>query len=72
RDVLRESGNFIQIFEDYPTPGRSSIVTPLDAALFDAWETYIYQQPEGVVCTELNQPTEVRLLEIGPVRAKIQ
>lgn len=71
REVLQDSGNIIQIFEDHPTSGRTSIIFPFDAVLFDAWEIYIYQQPKGVIYSELNDPIEVKLVEKGPVRARV-
>jgi alpha-mannosidase len=73
KEILQEGGNQIQIFEDHPTGGRTSISSPFgDAAIFDAWEIFAYQQPGGIVCTELTEPREVQLLESGPVRGRIQ
>jgi len=71
KEVLREYGNKIQIYEDYPQTGRSSVMFPMDAVVFDAWEIYIYQQPEGVKHVELKQPTEVRLVDKGPVKVSV-
>jgi len=71
RESLQDSGNRIQVFEDYPASGRSSIAYPVDAKIFDAWEVYIYQQPDGVKCVELKEPFEVRLVEKGPVRVRV-
>jgi len=71
KEILQESGNRIQIFEDYPVRGRSSIAYPLEAAIFDAWEIYIYQQPGGVKYVELHDPIEVKLVETGPVRTRV-
>jgi alpha-mannosidase len=71
REALQDSGNRIQVFEDYPASGRSSIAYPVDAKIFDAWEVYIYQQPDGVKCAELKEPFEVKLVEKGPVRVRV-
>ena len=71
KEVLQDDGNRIQIFEDYPVTGRTSIAFPIDAALFDAWEVYIYQQSGGVRYVELKDPVEVKLTEKGPVRAQV-
>jgi alpha-mannosidase len=43
----------------------------MDAAVFDAWEVFIYQQREGVKYVELKDPVEVKLVERGPVRARV-
>ena len=71
REALQDLGNRIQVFEDYPMSGRSSIAYPVDAKIFDAWEVYIYQQPDEVKCVELKDPVEVKLVERGPVRARV-
>lgn len=71
KEVLQDSGNRIQIYEDYPVSGRTSIIFPIDAAIFDAWEIYIYQQLGGVKYVELKDPVEVKLVEEGPVRARV-
>jgi len=71
KEVLRDYGNRIQIFEDYPVKGRVGIVSQWDAMVFDAWEVYIYQQPGGVKLVELTDPVEVELVEGGPVRARV-
>jgi alpha-mannosidase len=71
KEILRDNGNRIQIFEDLPVRGRVGIIFEGDAAVFDAWEVYIYQQPLGVKYVELNEPTEVKVIEKGPVRAKV-
>jgi alpha-mannosidase len=59
------------VFEDYPVSGRRCVMYPVDAALFDAWEVYIYQQTGGVKYVELKNPVEVKLVEKGPVRARV-
>jgi alpha-mannosidase len=71
KEVLQNSGNRIQVFEDYPVSGRRSIAYPVDAEIFDAWEVYIYQQPDGVKCVELKNPVEVKFAEQGPVRTRV-
>jgi len=71
KEIFQDCGNRIQIFEDYPVSGRKSIGFPIDAETLDAWEVYIYQQPGGVKYVELKDPVEVRLVEKGPVRARI-
>jgi alpha-mannosidase len=72
REALRGEANLIQIFDDTPVKGRTSVKYPIDASIFDAWEIFIYQQEGGTKCTELNHPLLVRLVESGPVRARIQ
>jgi alpha-mannosidase len=72
REILRGEGNLVQIFDDTPVSGRVSVEEPIDASIFDAWEIYINQQKGGPKCTELNRPLIVRLVENGPVRARIQ
>jgi alpha-mannosidase len=71
KEVLQDYGNRIQVFEDYPVSGRSSIAYPVDAKIFDAWEVYIYQQLDGVKFVELKDPVEVKLVEEGPVRTRV-
>jgi len=71
KEVLQDGGNRVQIYEDYPVSGRTSIIFPIDAAIFDAWELYIYQQPGGVRYVELKDPVEVKLAEKGPVRGRV-
>lgn len=71
KEILRDHGNLFQIFEDYPVKGRKCVNYPVDAEVFDAWEIYVYQQPRGVKCVELKDPVEVKLLEKGPVRARV-
>jgi len=71
KEIFQDQGNRIQIFEDYPVSGRSCIAYPVDAKIFDAWELYIYQQPEGVRYVELKDPVEVKLVERGPVRVRV-
>jgi alpha-mannosidase len=71
REVFQNGGNRIQVFEDYPARGRTCINSRIDAAVFDAWEIFIYQQSEGVKSVELNEPVEVKLVETGPVRTRV-
>ncbi|MCD6089718.1 alpha-mannosidase [Candidatus Bathyarchaeota archaeon] len=71
KEVLKGYGNIIQIYNDYPVGGRSSVVLPMDAEKFDAWEIYIYQQPEGVKYVELRNPEEVKVSEKGPVKVSV-
>jgi alpha-mannosidase len=70
-EVFRSPGNLIQVFEDYPTEGRTCGNPPMDASIFDAWEVFIYQQDGGVKSVELNRPVEVKLIEKGPVRTRV-
>jgi alpha-mannosidase len=71
RDALQDAGNVIQIFEDYPVRGRKAQFSKVDASRFDAWEIFIYQQPEGIKYIELNEPLEITLLDDGPVMARV-
>jgi alpha-mannosidase len=71
KEIFQDCGNRIQVFEDCPVRGRTSVNSRVDAAVFDAWEVYIYQQPEGVKCVELKDPVEVKLAEKGPVRLRV-
>jgi len=71
KEVLKELGNRIQIYNDQPVGGRSSISSVWDAVMFDAWEMYIYQQPEGVRYVELKEPAEVKIVEKGPVKVSV-
>jgi alpha-mannosidase len=72
KETLRGEANLIQIFDDTPVRGRASVNYPIDASIFDAWEIFINQQDGGSKCIELNHPLVVRLVENGPVRARIQ
>jgi alpha-mannosidase len=72
REILRGEANLIQIFDDTPINGRTSVNYPIDAQVFDAWEIFINQQEGGLKVTELNHPLVVRLVENGPVRARVQ
>ncbi len=71
RDVLRAAGNRIQIFEDYPVRGRQTLHSNLDASRFDAWEVFIYQQPDGIQYVELQAPEAVTVVDRGPVMARV-
>lgn len=71
KEVLEDLGNRIQVFEDYPVRGRTCVNSRMDAAVFDAWEVFIYQQAEGVKYVELKKPAEVKLVENGPVRVRV-
>jgi len=72
KEILQDLGNRVQVFEDYPVRGRTCVNSRIDAAVFDAWELFIYQQPEGVKHVELTKPLEVRLVEKGPVRTRVR
>ena len=72
KEILRGEANLIQIFDDSPVKGRTSVNYPIDASIFDAWEIFINEQEGGQKCTELNHPLVVRIVENGPVRARIQ
>jgi alpha-mannosidase len=71
KEILQDCGNQIQVFDDYPVRGRTCVNSKVEAAIFDAWELYIYQQREGVRYVELKDPLEVKLIEKGPVRARV-
>jgi alpha-mannosidase len=72
-DVLAREGSGITVFPDVPTEGRVSILLPyFDASLWDAWNVYIYQQPEDVKPTELDEPLKVEVVEEGDVRLKVR
>lgn len=71
REIFQDCGNMIQVFEDYPVRGRTCVNSRVDAAVFDAWEVFIYQQSEGVKHVELKDPVEVKLVEKGPVRVRV-
>lgn len=75
-NILGEEGIRLQIFEDIPTTGRRTLYGGIDpiyyeAAVYDAWETYIYQQLEGVRYSELKEAEEVKIIEKGPLRSTI-
>jgi alpha-mannosidase len=72
REVLQRPGNLLQIFEDYPVRGRACVNSRIDAAVFDAWEVFIYQQERGVKRVDLDKPIAVKLIEKGPVRALVR
>ncbi|MEM2239535.1 MAG: glycoside hydrolase family 38 C-terminal domain-containing protein [Candidatus Bathyarchaeia archaeon] len=70
-NLIGGGGVRIQVFEDYPYPGRRTLFYDFDAAIFDAWEVYIYTQPGGVKYVDLREAEEVKVLERGPVRATV-
>jgi alpha-mannosidase len=70
-NLIGRGGVRIQVFEDYPYPGRKTLFYDFDAASFDAWEVYIYTQPGGVKYVDLKEAEEVKILESGPVRATV-
>jgi alpha-mannosidase len=72
KQVLKRPGGVIQIFEDSPVKGRTCVNSRTDAAIFDAWEVFIYQQGGGVKRVDLDAPAEVKLAEGGPVRASVR
>ncbi len=72
REVLNGPGGLIQVFEDYPVRGRACVNSRIDAAIFDAWEVFIYQQEGGVKSVGLDAPEEVKVVERGPVRAAVR
>ena len=72
REVLKDFGNRIQIYDDRPVSGRRTVTLQVDDATFDAWEVYIYQQPEGVRYVELDRPIEVAITEKGPVKVSVR
>ncbi len=71
KEIFQGWGNRIQVFEDRPVRGRTCVNSRIDAAVFDAWEVFIYQQPEGVRYVELKDPVEAKLVENGPVRVRV-
>jgi alpha-mannosidase len=72
REVLQSPGGLIQVFEDSPVRGRACVNSRIDAAIFDAWEVFIYQQEGGVKSVDLDHPADVELVERGPVRARVR
>ena len=64
-------GVHVQVFRDEPVQGRKTLVFNFDAVVFDAWEIYIFQQPEGVVRDDLLRPEEVTVLAGGPGKAAV-
>jgi len=67
-----QGGVHVQVFKDEPAQGRKTLAFNFDAALFDAWEVYVFQQPEGIVKEDLLKPEAVEVLEAGPYRASIR
>ena len=65
-------GVHVQIFKDEPIEGRITLGARFDAEIFDAWEVYIFQQPEGVVWESLGSPESLEVVEKGPVRASVR
>ena len=70
-NFMGDKGVRIQIFEDYPHPGRKTLLYNFDAVSSDAWEVYIYQQPDGIKYIELKNAEEVKIVENGPIRATV-
>ena len=77
REVLGEKGVRIEIYDDTPIRGRVTVGTyawrgmGADAEGMDAWEIFIFQQPFSVSYKVLDEPLEVKLVESGPVRARV-
>ncbi len=67
-----KGGIKVEVFKDEPVSGRLTLSGVFDAVSFDAWEIYIFQQPEGVVKEELIEPQVVEVLEEGPIRAAVR
>ncbi|MHA1722347.1 MAG: alpha-mannosidase, partial [Candidatus Baldrarchaeia archaeon] len=65
-------GIHIQIFRDEPVKGRVGGESGFDASIFDAWETYIFQQPRGVDFSPLLKPVSLEVVEKGPLRASVK
>ncbi len=70
-NLIGSGGVRIQVFEDYPYPGRRTLFYDFDATVFDTWEVYICTQPGGVKYVDLKEAEEVKVLEDGPVRATV-
>ena len=64
------NGVHVQIFKDEPTLCRVTLKESFDIS-FDAWELYIFQQPEGVVKEDLIKPEKVEILDKGSHRARV-
>ena len=62
----------VQVYKDEPTQGRLTLAGVFDASMFDAWEIYIFQQPEGVVKEDLLRPQIVEIVERGPIKATVR
>ena len=71
RAFIDGEANVLEVYVDEPRWGRRCLEAGYDAALFDAWEVYIYQQPEGVQREE-PRCLGVRVREGGPVRAVVE
>jgi len=65
-------GIHIQIFRDEPVKGRVGGESGFDASIFDAWETYIFQQPGGVDFSPLLEPVSLEVVEKGPLRTSVK
>lgn len=64
-------GVHLQVFKDVPVEGRMTLESRWDAESFDAWEVYIFQQPEGVSLEKLLKPLKVYVKDKGPVKASV-
>lgn len=65
-------GIHVQIFWDEPVKGRVGGESRYDASIFDAWETYVFQQPNGVKISPLLKPVSIEVVERGPLRATVK
>jgi alpha-mannosidase len=72
REALASKGITLQIFEDKPVEGRKNLDERCDAAGFDAWEIYIFQQPDKIRYVELNGPEEVKIADKSPLKATVE
>ncbi len=63
REFLGEDGVRFEVFEDAPTLGRSTMATPVRYYdyVFDCWEAYHLQRPEGVRFVRLREPRTASL-----------
>jgi len=69
--IRRGEAVAIHIFEDKPSSARKAIEGGFEAVLFDAWEIYIFDQPDGVKSFRLDKPVSVEVVEKGPVRSAV-
>ena len=77
KEVLDNRGVRIEVYNDEPVRGRVTVGTYAsrgiggDAYGGDAWEIFTFQHPFSVSYRTLNEPKEVKLIETGPVRARV-
>ena len=68
----KEGGVYVQILNDTPVWGRKALESGYDAILFDAWELFHLQQPNGVVKTCLLKPESIKVIAVKPNYARVK